>query len=322
MAHTLQAKVVNKGLCPGLKLRLFEESPDPSSIDGDEQKVNGALFFDKDAPTDELPHWADQLVPIEFTHWHKSPDPFDNSAARLKTNIDSQMQIRDRITSNADLVFNIQHRTFLIMLLVVGCRVRVLRWDRSGVATTQAIDYVSEWEWFREVLWRISVLARYAPECLGMDPTATRIRAGDWRWKIMEDAARERDTDVDEGVRELQDDELLGPFSWKYIRTLFRMSLVDNWPRFELTVPDKKEASGLRRFLVCRPYFSARGVTGRGTRGYPALDMCTGEFTWLKDAWRVNYDDVEKEGDILARLNNNDKKIDYVPTLKIGRAHV
>ena len=58
------------------------------------------------------------------------------------------------------------------MLLIMGRKVRILRWDRSGVATTEAVDYVSEWQWFCDILWRISVLAREAPEHLGRDPSA------------------------------------------------------------------------------------------------------------------------------------------------------
>ena len=305
--------VNNNNLCPGLKLHLSEETPDPSTIDPDGQKVDGALFNAEDAPTDGRPHWADQLVAIEFKRGSKELDPFEDYDLQFKTIKPSQAKVRGQVASYADLIFNIQHRTFLIMLLVMGRRVRVLRWDRSGVATTPAIDYVLRWEWFCEVLWRISVLAKHAPECLGQDPTAVRIRNKDPRWKIMEDAALERDTDVDAKARKLQDGDLPDAFTWKYVRTLFRMSLVKGWPRFELAVPDANAAGGRRKFLVCRPYFSAKGVIGRGTRGYAALDMRTGEFTWLKDAWRADYKGVDKEGDILAKLN--EAEIESVPTL-------
>ena len=44
-------------------------------------------------------------------------------------------------------------------------------------------------------------------------------------------------------------------------------------------------------------------MTGRGTRGYVALDAGSGALVWLKDTWRVDYEGVEREGDILGRLN-------------------
>ena len=162
-----------------------------------------------------------------------------------------------------------------IMILILGCRVRVLRWDRSGVATTPAIDYVENWKWFCNVLWRISILAEHAPECLGFDPSARRIRPDDVAWTIMDEAGEEQPTDVDEAERELGDDELVNDnFTWKYVRKLFRESLnrAPLWPRYELSVPDGDAMDGCRKFLVCRPYFRAPGMIGRGTRGYVALD--------------------------------------------------
>ena len=54
-------------------------------------------------------------------------------------------------------------------------------------------------------------------------------------------------------------------------------------------------------------------MIGRGTRGYAAYDLTTRRFTWLKDAWRTDYDGVEKEGDTLAKLNQ--ANVQNVPTL-------
>ena len=129
----------------------------------------------------------------------------------------------------------------------------------------------------------------------------------------MESVARERESDVDATERTLGDDELTEPFTYAYIRTLFRESLKYNWPRYELEVPD--DAGGVRRFLVCCPVFCQKGMAGRGTRGYVAYDLTTERFTWLKDAWRADYDGVEREGDILRKLNSNKEKIRNVPTL-------
>ena len=68
-----------------------------------------------------------------------------------------------------------------------------------------------------------------------------------------------------------------------------------------------------KRYLVGKPYYTQKGMAGRGTRGYVALDLETGRFVWLKDAWRAAYDLVDKEGDILQRLK--DANIKHVPTL-------
>ncbi|TFK83357.1 hypothetical protein K466DRAFT_529000, partial [Polyporus arcularius HHB13444] len=54
-------------------------------------------------------------------------------------------------------------------------------------------------------------------------------------------------------------------------------------------------------------------MVSRGTRGYIALDWETQRFVFLKDAWRPFYDGVEKEGDILSKLNK--EGVTNVPTL-------
>ncbi|TFK83367.1 hypothetical protein K466DRAFT_602927, partial [Polyporus arcularius HHB13444] len=61
------------------------------------------------------------------------------------------------------------------------------------------------------------------------------------------------------------------------------------------------------------PVFCAKGLIGRGTRGYVALDCTNGRFVWLKDAWRADYLLLEKEGDILAELR--EAKVPFVPTV-------
>ncbi|RPD57691.1 hypothetical protein L227DRAFT_655264 [Lentinus tigrinus ALCF2SS1-6] len=90
------------------------------------------------------------------------------------------------------------------------------------------------------------------------------------------------------------------------MRDLFRESLTGNYPRYQITVGDRK-------FLVAKPVFEANGMVGRGTRGYVALDWETQRFVFLKDAWRPFYDGVDKEGDVLDKLN--EEGVPNVPTL-------
>ncbi|TFK84675.1 hypothetical protein K466DRAFT_665016 [Polyporus arcularius HHB13444] len=90
------------------------------------------------------------------------------------------------------------------------------------------------------------------------------------------------------------------------MRELFRQSITSDYPRYSITV-------GGRRFLVGKPVFEANGMISRGTRGYIALDWETQRFVFLKDAWRPFYDGVEKEGDVLSKLNK--EGVTNVPTL-------
>ncbi|KAI0739907.1 hypothetical protein C8Q80DRAFT_1357571 [Daedaleopsis nitida] len=93
---------------------------------------------------------------------------------------------------------------------------------------------------------------------------------------------------------------------WKYMRALFRDSLDNNSPRYQLTV-------GGQKYLVGKPIFEASGMVSRATRGYIALEWSTQRFVFLKDAWRPFYVGIDREGDVLSELNK--AKVPYVPTL-------
>ena len=125
----------------------------------------------------------------------------------------------------------------------------------------------------------------------------------------MDKAAIASADDVDETERTL-DVVPQAPFTFKYVRDMFRSQLDVQWPRYKLEVPD---GDTKRHFLVCKPVFHAKGLIGRGTRGYVALDCDTGRFVWLKDVWRASYLRLEKEGDVLAKLNA--AQVSYIPTL-------
>ena len=188
-----------------------------------------------------------------------------------------------------------------------------MRWDRSGVVTTRAIDYVEDWKLLCHILSRISILANHSHDRFGFDPSATRIYPKDPRWKTMDSVAIQQVSDADEKERDLGDGELTEPFTYACIRKLFRKSLKHNWPRYELKVPDDAVDGGVRRFLVCYPVHQRKGPASRGTRSYVAFDLTTQRFSWLKDMWRLDLHDVEREGDILSKLNA--AKVRHVPTL-------
>ena len=105
-----------------------------------------------------------------------------------------------------------------------------------------------------------------------------------------------------------------------HIQKLFNKSLDPQWPWWKLSIPD--EVSGVTCwFAVGKPHFCADGVMSRGTRGYVAAPLnakgdgvdTQANFVYLKDAWRVDHEGMEKEGTILKALN--DAKVSYVPTL-------
>ncbi|TBU26901.1 hypothetical protein BD311DRAFT_866483 [Dichomitus squalens] len=209
------------------------------------------------------PSWFDQTVPIVITRHYTGGDLFDN-----------------------EHLFAAQHRVFLFMLLVIGRRFRLVRWDRARIITTSSVDYFDSSSTICDILWRLSLLDDTA---LGFDQSATRVQPGDVDYLRMDLAAAKSPADIDHEEVTLDAREADSPI-FGYPRTLFRSTLSPDWPRYRLDVTDRDTT---RSFLVGKPMFRAGGTTGRNTRGYVALDC----ETW----------------DALRRLN--DAGIENVPTL-------
>ena len=272
-------------------------------------KVDAAIYLAKDAPSDNRPHWADQIIPIEFKRDNVAFDPFDDAKENINTPTETRKKVRGQIISYAEFIFAVQQRISLFMFVVIGTKIRFVRWDRSGAVVTRAFNYVVNWRFLCEVLWRIS---RCSTTQLGLDPTATRLYPGDDDYHRMDTASLPRPEDADDTERVLQPGDLPadGKFVFKYVREMFAKSVTATWPRYRLKVP---HGASMRTFLIAKPTFRAKGMAGRGTRGYVAIDCESGAFVWLKDAWRAHYILVDPEGDTLQKLN--DANIINVPTL-------
>ena len=147
-----------------------------------------ALFPAELAPTDGQPRLGDRTVLAVFIT--ARGDPFDDSDRKTSW---EETVIRDtsaeQLFASAALAFNIQQRTSLFTLLLVERKCRLLHWDCAAVIVSEAFDYHTEWKFMCDVLWRLSVLNRYAPERLGADPS-------DPEWGLMDDVAKEREMDA------------------------------------------------------------------------------------------------------------------------------
>ncbi|KAI0363443.1 hypothetical protein BV20DRAFT_975682 [Pilatotrama ljubarskyi] len=303
-------RIVNANqLASGLKIAASTDRPDMEEVDKFRQKIDAAFFKSAELPSDGRPHWADQLVSVEFKRHETNMDPFDD---RDGSTVDAQAverkKVRGQIITYAEQIFRLQHRTALYMLLVIGRNFRFVRWDRSGAIVTRAVDYVAQPDVLCDFLWRLGM---QSDEQLGIDPSATRLYPGDEDYKLMDECAVELATDLTADERIVTGEEMKAdPPVFKYVRLSFRQALQADWPRYRLEVPHGEKT---RSFLVGKPMFHARGMAGRGTRGYVALDLDTKRFVWLKDAWRVHYELVDQEGTVLSLLNKGG--VDFVPTL-------
>ncbi|EIW53024.1 uncharacterized protein TRAVEDRAFT_75206 [Trametes versicolor FP-101664 SS1] len=291
------------------KLRLAESQHRPDQGDRSKLRVDAGFFRQNFVPTDKRPHWADQIVPVEFKSHDTKNDPYDDRPKKfVEAEALTRKEVRGQLIDYAEHIFRYQHRTELYMLLILGRRFRFLRWDRSGTIVTPAADYCQDPDMLCEMLWRMSLLN---DEQLGLDPAAERLLPNMDQYKDMDAAAVPRSSDIDHTPRSLAPNEDIPKnFVFRYVREAFANSLDPKWPRYCLSVPN---GTGVRKFLVGKPNFHASGMAGRGTRGYVALDCETLRFVWLKDAWRAYYDLVQQEGAVLAELNK--AGVPNVPTL-------
>ena len=288
-----------------------EKRPDSFQVDSTRQKVDAAFFRPEDAPNDGRPHWVDQILPIEFKSRKEGNkfDPFDDrDGAKIESGATKRKESRGQIITYANLLFYLQHRIFLVMLCVIGRRFRFLRWDYAGALVTKSVDYYENPELLCEFLWRISYLS---PVQLGLDPTAVRLHIRPDHMKAMDDILkylRKRAVDY-------EPDELTKPlrkgYVFQYVLDMFEKSIEClEFPRYELKITDGGET---RSFIVGRPAFRGSGALGGCIRGWVAYDTQDKCLVWLKDTWRPWSDSIEKEGDVLRRLNA--ASVEGVPTV-------
>ncbi|KAI1784358.1 hypothetical protein LXA43DRAFT_1042940 [Ganoderma leucocontextum] len=244
--------------------------------------------------------WALIELLIECKLDPVNQDPFDERFQNNEAVAEKRREVLGQILSYVELAFKYQQREFVFMVLFLGRYARVVRFDRSGIVASEKIDYAERGAELTTFLVRY---ARLGPTNRGHDPTASRISRTDPLWEQLKthgaDAAKKDSED--------------------HVQKLFNETLDEQWPWWKLSVPD--EESGVKRwFAVGKPHFYAGGVACRGTRGYVAAPLNDdgevdpeAEFVYLKDAWRVDHEGMEKEGIILKALN--DAKVLYVPTL-------
>ncbi|KAI8970809.1 hypothetical protein BD414DRAFT_427293, partial [Trametes punicea] len=282
-------------LCPGYRFVATPHRADPE--DPSNLRVDGGMYPAADAP-EEGHHtdWASIEVFIECKADDVRGDPFDDTMESGQPNAEDRRKVLGQIMSYAYTVFKRQHRTHHFTVIICGSSARISRWDHAGVVTTKKFNYKEEPEKLAEFFWRF---ARLSPAQRGHDTSVVRVLEGTEDYKLMQQRAEEprlllKIHPVQEHAREAFRESLKGSRWWKI--------QVDDESSRE---SDPSAPTTPRFFLVGKPHFAARGLAGRGTRGYVAIDLQNpkGPFVYLKDAWRVAHTGIHKEGETLTYLN-------------------
>ncbi|KAH9915429.1 uncharacterized protein BXZ73DRAFT_81328 [Epithele typhae] len=344
---------VNKSrpLCPGSVFGLSENYPDVGEPTG--SKCDGHFIHERDQHSikEKRPNWDYHRFTVEFKRGGTQNDPWDDDKTyNPESTAVSRKVVRGQLSSYADLVFKHQHRLFHFMLLVNSARFRILRWDRSRIAVSEATDYAKGVRGTRQLFRVLYALSIMTDKQAGYDPSAFRLEPGSCGWERMSHLGdpTKHASDVDHAERfDFADpDKTTYPENLYHPQDASHHSLFDTGgiysdPRAKVTsnapwadcvdLPTfqyirakfKASISGDRPrymftikgryYLVGFAEFAAVGPIGRGTRGFPALEWHTQQFVWVKDCWHPFYANTAVEGDILKELNEDG--IENVPTL-------
>ena len=301
------------------QFKMARSDVKPQKGDTTLQKVDVAFYLADDAPSDPVssnePRWHTMQIPVEFKG-STLKDPFDdNLAADAPQGSAMERQAsQGQMISYASQVFQYQHRVFLFSVIIMRNFARIIRWDRSGTVFTERFDYLKNPERLGVFFWRYSLASA---EQRGFDRTAVLVSPGSLDYQLMDRVASDDERlEFRDYAREKFKESLAHPFFGRW-----KLSIVQKLPE-GANGPEE-----VKYYLVGAPFFQATGTAGRGTRVFVAVVCGPAEtskrFVCLKDAWRVDHDGIDPEGDILATLNT--LGISNVPTLlnhgDVGEQH-
>ncbi|KAI0712055.1 hypothetical protein C8Q76DRAFT_597981, partial [Earliella scabrosa] len=178
-----------------------------------------------------------------------------------------------------------QHRLFFFSISMSGSCARFLRWDRAGCIVSASFDVRQEPAFLCEFLWRFS---QTSSTKRGHDPTVAIATPEEET--LFHDAISEYlSIQLDIKGTELLDQALAEHYQPGHV------AVMHVYPQ------DDQHGPG-RRFIVSRPVLSPLLLTGRGTRGYWALDAQTCRVVFLKDTWRRT---PQREGVFIQQLHES-----------------
>ncbi|EED84704.1 predicted protein [Postia placenta Mad-698-R] len=212
------------------------------------------------------PSWAWASLVIEFKT-ESGGHPFTFSASEIIfLTADDDRLTRGQIINYAAAVLHNQPRQFCFMIVVSGCRARLLRWDRSGAIVSESFDFVHEdKETMFRFLYKYGSMARHER---GYDPTvtaATKQEVQDMKAKITKNRDGLHPVDPVRGT-------------------------------------DSHESG--RGIIFAKPHKSSGSPIGRGMQGYVAYNVDEKRLVYLKDSWR--FADVIPEHKTYIKLWQNE----------------
>lgn len=191
---------------------------------------------------------------------------------------------RGQIGAYASAISGTQFRTRVISVSVTGPTARFIVWDRGGALVSAQFNYVEEPQYLVSFFYRYS---RRSPEEQGIDATTVEATRRD---------VKSIPPDIENRMREANRDHK----GWR-----------------KVMVPDRDDAAKQGGFLVSYPLsHTTPSPFSRSTRGMLAFDLAHKKLVFLKDYWRPDVDNIEKEGEIYRDLEK--QKIPHIAPFGMG----
>lgn len=201
---------------------------------------------------------------------------------------------RGQLAQYAGQIMLRQHRCFVYSIFILRSRARLIYWDRSGAVVSPSFDIVDDSEKFLHFIYALGCADSAH---LGHDPSAKPVDIlgkDEEKWVAAAQSIKTTDPELYARVEEA------GANSWpKYKLQVPGDNAKTSAERWEAakngTVPPERPPA--REFLVAKHSYGHRSPTGRGCRGYVALDISskTPTFRFLKDFWRTTLPDYPPE---------------------------
>ncbi|KAF9475561.1 hypothetical protein BDN70DRAFT_864698 [Pholiota conissans] len=266
---------------PGLVLFDTHSKPD-SERDG--LKPDCSVYYSNDLPNSEKPtDFSKMLSFIEFKG-KPSQDPFKDPIKpdemprdhAFEHNGIENTHNRGQIGAYSAAISGTQFRVKVFSVSIYGPTARFIRWDRSGAVVTRQFNYAENPHLLAGFFWRY---ARATLEQQGYDSTVTA--ATNEEIALMDEATQDRMVAENSHHREFR----------------------------KMLVPDREDPTVEKPVLFSYPpHYECRSPFSRSTRAMLVFDLTLKKFSFLKDFWRPNTADIEKEGDIYKILEDKEVK--------------
>ncbi|KAH9960890.1 hypothetical protein BC827DRAFT_1384148 [Russula dissimulans] len=276
------------GLCP--KLKFINTTTRPDGQYG--LKPDISIYSDNHLPDDlETERWKTLDLWVEKKNSDddifRTVDEMRRKVSPVERHIKpskAAYKICGQLLSYASALHHSQFRVFTFAVVLFGDSGRLLRWDRSGIIYTESFNWAKKPDTLFEFFWRLNFLSDVDR---GYDTTVTSVT----------------DDEVEVALNKL--------------KTYEGLENVQASDLHQFLVHDDHTTDGQPgRYIAPSPIWDTEALFGRSTFGYIAYDVASTDLVYLKDFWRTDLPDIQKEGDVYRELHN--AQVPHIPTL--GRA--